>query len=187
MPPSPFSGQLGAIEQVDGAQVRPYLMADGGDVELVEIDGLVVKLRLKGACGSCPSSLTTMKMGIQRRMQERIPVTPPPPTPTISHPALSRPALDCRTPGWLSGYPQTPCICRQQEVMDVEQVMDEDGGGLELTEENVDAVSPPSPPPPPCARALSLASPRVQADECPAAKCRHGISGQTLQNNSFPI
>eukprot|EP00873_Tetraselmis_striata_P019763 jgi/Tetstr1/440027/TSEL_028388.t1 len=80
-------------------EVRPYLMADGGDVELVEIDGLVVKLRLKGACGSCPSSLTTMKMGIQRRMQERIP-----------------------------------------EVMDVEQVMDEDGGGLELTEENVDAV-----------------------------------------------
>lgn len=56
-------------------QVRPYLMADGGNVELVEIDGLVVKLRLKGACGSCPSSLTTMKMGIQRRMQERIPVS----------------------------------------------------------------------------------------------------------------
>jgi Fe-S cluster biogenesis protein NfuA len=49
-------------------------MADGGDVELVEIDGLVVKLKLKGACGSCPSSLTTMQMGIQRRMQERIPV-----------------------------------------------------------------------------------------------------------------
>eukprot|EP00191_Tetraselmis_sp_GSL018_P006577 CAMPEP_0177610094 /NCGR_PEP_ID=MMETSP0419_2-20121207/19548_1 /TAXON_ID=582737 /ORGANISM="Tetraselmis sp., Strain GSL018" /LENGTH=318 /DNA_ID=CAMNT_0019105281 /DNA_START=126 /DNA_END=1084 /DNA_ORIENTATION=+ len=54
-------------------EVRPYLMADGGDVELAEIDGLVVKLRLKGACGSCPSSLTTMQMGIQRRLQERIP------------------------------------------------------------------------------------------------------------------
>jgi len=54
-------------------EVRPYLMADGGNVELVEIDGLVVFLRLQGACGSCPSSMTTMTMGIQRRLQERIP------------------------------------------------------------------------------------------------------------------
>lgn len=55
-------------------QVRPYLMADGGNVELVEIDGLVVRLRLQGACGSCPSSMTTMKMGIERRVIEKIPV-----------------------------------------------------------------------------------------------------------------
>eukprot|EP00877_Chromochloris_zofingiensis_P011924 jgi/Chrzof1/6986/Cz02g06180.t1 len=48
-------------------------MADGGNVELVEIDGLVVKLRLQGACGSCPSSLTTMTMGIKRRLMEKIP------------------------------------------------------------------------------------------------------------------
>lgn len=54
-------------------EVRPYLMADGGNVEFVEIDGLVVKLRLQGACGSCPSSLTTMTMGIKRRMMEKIP------------------------------------------------------------------------------------------------------------------
>ncbi|KAI8466852.1 MAG: NifU-like domain-containing protein [Monoraphidium minutum] len=54
-------------------EVRPYLMADGGNVEFVEIDGLVVKLKLKGACGSCPSSLTTMTMGIKRRLMERIP------------------------------------------------------------------------------------------------------------------
>jgi len=54
-------------------QVRPYLMADGGNVELVEIDGLVVKLKLNGACGSCPSSTMTLKMGIQRRLMERIP------------------------------------------------------------------------------------------------------------------
>lgn len=56
-------------------QVRPYLMADGGNVEFVEIDGLVVKLKLKGACGSCPSSLTTMTMGIKRRLMEKIPVS----------------------------------------------------------------------------------------------------------------
>jgi Fe-S cluster biogenesis protein NfuA len=52
-------------------------MADGGNVEFVEIDGLVVKLKLKGACGSCPSSLTTMTMGIKRRLMERIPVSAP--------------------------------------------------------------------------------------------------------------
>ncbi len=55
-------------------QIRPYLMADGGNVEFVEIDGPVVYLRLQGACGSCPSSLTTMTMGIKRRLMEKIPV-----------------------------------------------------------------------------------------------------------------
>jgi len=54
-------------------EIRPYLMADGGNVELVEVDGLNVLLRLQGACGSCPSSLTTMTMGIKRRLMERIP------------------------------------------------------------------------------------------------------------------
>ena len=54
-------------------EVRPYLIADGGNVELVEIDGLVVKLRLHGACGSCPSSTVTMRMGIERRLMEKIP------------------------------------------------------------------------------------------------------------------
>ena len=54
-------------------EVRPYLMADGGNVEFVEIDGPVVYLRLQGACGSCPSSLTTMTMGIKRRLMEKIP------------------------------------------------------------------------------------------------------------------
>ena len=48
-------------------------MADGGNVEFVEIDGPIVRLRLKGACGSCPSSTTTMTMGIERRLRERIP------------------------------------------------------------------------------------------------------------------
>ena len=54
-------------------EVRPYLIADGGDVELVEIDGLVVRLKLNGACGSCPSSTTTMRMGIEKRLMEKIP------------------------------------------------------------------------------------------------------------------
>lgn len=54
-------------------EMRPYLMADGGNVELVEIDGPIVRLRLQGACGSCPSSTMTLKMGIERRLREMIP------------------------------------------------------------------------------------------------------------------
>ncbi|MFN6486131.1 MULTISPECIES: NifU family protein [unclassified Nostoc] len=54
-------------------EMRPYLMSDGGNVELVELDGPVVKLRLQGACGSCPSSAMTLRMGIERRLKEIIP------------------------------------------------------------------------------------------------------------------
>lgn len=55
-------------------QIRPALQADGGDVELVEVteDGLV-KLRLKGACGCCPMSTYTLKMGIETRLKEEVP------------------------------------------------------------------------------------------------------------------
>jgi len=54
--------------------VRPGLQADGGNVELVEVteDG-IVKVRLTGACGSCPMSTMTLKMGIERAMKERVP------------------------------------------------------------------------------------------------------------------
>jgi Fe-S cluster biogenesis protein NfuA len=54
-------------------ELRPYLMSDGGNVEVVELDGPVVKVRLQGACGSCPSSMMTLKMGIERRLREFIP------------------------------------------------------------------------------------------------------------------
>jgi Fe-S cluster biogenesis protein NfuA len=54
-------------------EMRPYLMSDGGNVELVELDGPIVKLRLQGACGSCPSSTMTLRMGLERRLRERIP------------------------------------------------------------------------------------------------------------------
>jgi Fe-S cluster biogenesis protein NfuA len=54
--------------------VRPALQADGGDVELVDVteDG-VVSVRLKGACGSCPMSTMTLKMGIERTLKQHIP------------------------------------------------------------------------------------------------------------------
>ena len=62
-------------ENVDKAldELRPFLMADGGNVEIVEIDGPIVKVRLQGACGSCPSSTMTLKMGIERKLKEMIP------------------------------------------------------------------------------------------------------------------
>ena len=54
--------------------IRPALQADGGDVELVDVtDDGVVKVRLTGACGSCPMSTMTLKMGIERTLQQHIP------------------------------------------------------------------------------------------------------------------
>lgn len=54
--------------------VRPHLQADGGDVELVDVteDG-IVSVRLTGACGSCPMSTMTLKMGIERTLMEKVP------------------------------------------------------------------------------------------------------------------
>ena len=59
------------IDSVDQAldEVRPYLMADGGNVEVVSIDNGIVSLELQGACGNCPSSNATMKMGIERSLR----------------------------------------------------------------------------------------------------------------------
>lgn len=55
-------------------QVRPALQADGGDVELVDVtDDGVVSVKLTGACGSCPMSTMTLKMGIERTLKEKIP------------------------------------------------------------------------------------------------------------------
>ncbi|PKA57345.1 Serine hydroxymethyltransferase 6 [Apostasia shenzhenica] len=73
--PGPVVGLPLTAENVDSVldEVRPYLIADGGNVALHEIDGNVVKLKLQGACGSCPSSVMTMKMGIERRLMEKIP------------------------------------------------------------------------------------------------------------------
>ena len=55
-------------------KVRGMLMADGGNVELVDVtDDGVVKLRLTGACSGCPMSSMTLKMGIERILKEEIP------------------------------------------------------------------------------------------------------------------
>lgn len=54
-------------------KLRPYIQRDGGDVELVEIEEGIVRVRLLGACGSCPSSTITLKAGIERALVEEIP------------------------------------------------------------------------------------------------------------------
>lgn len=55
-------------------KLRPFLLRDGGDVEFVDIDEEgVVKVRLLGACGSCPSSTITLKAGIERALLEEVP------------------------------------------------------------------------------------------------------------------
>jgi len=54
--------------------IRPALQADGGDVELIEVtDDGIVKVKLVGACGHCPMSTMTLKMGIERTLMEKIP------------------------------------------------------------------------------------------------------------------
>jgi Fe-S cluster biogenesis protein NfuA len=55
-------------------EIRPYLQADGGDVELVEVtDDGTVKVRMTGACGGCPMAAMTLKMRIERMIKQRVP------------------------------------------------------------------------------------------------------------------
>ncbi len=163
------SGHLGHEHPPFLLQIRPYLMSDGGNVEFVEIDGPVVYLRLQGACGSCPSSLTTMTMGIKRRLMEKIPVRTGPVC--FAEKSWLARAVMLRFANTPLGDLQTPrrviapqacmhahCMwrsCRMlpdimhahrtchprcvQEILEVEQIMDE-FKGLELTAENVDTV-----------------------------------------------
>jgi len=60
------------IEEVM-TQIRPALEADGGNVELVDVNDGVVQVKLTGACGSCPMSTLTLKMGIERVLKEKVP------------------------------------------------------------------------------------------------------------------
>lgn len=59
--------------QVVLEKLRPFLLRDGGDCELVDVEDGIVKLRLLGACGTCPSSTITLKAGIERALLEEVP------------------------------------------------------------------------------------------------------------------
>jgi len=54
-------------------KIRPYLTADGGNVELIDVTGDTVKLRLTGACGSCPMSTMTLKHLVEQTLKEEVP------------------------------------------------------------------------------------------------------------------
>lgn len=54
-------------------EIRPMLQADGGNIEFVELDGTVVKVRLTGACSGCPHAAITLKQGVEVRIKEAIP------------------------------------------------------------------------------------------------------------------
>jgi len=54
-------------------RIRPALRADGGDVELVDVQDGVVTVRLTGACGSCPMSTMTLRTGVERAIKQEIP------------------------------------------------------------------------------------------------------------------
>jgi Fe-S cluster biogenesis protein NfuA len=53
-------------------ELRGFLQADGGDMDVVEIDGTNVKVRLKGACGGCPHATMTIKQGLERILREQV-------------------------------------------------------------------------------------------------------------------
>ena len=54
-------------------EIRPNLQADGGDIELVDVEGGTVKVKLKGACAGCPMSSMTVKWGVENFLKKKIP------------------------------------------------------------------------------------------------------------------
>ncbi|MDP2729549.1 MAG: NifU family protein [Dehalococcoidales bacterium] len=62
-------------EKIEAAldKIRPALRADGGDAEFVDEQDGVVKIRLTGACGGCPMSTMTLRLGVERVIKEEIP------------------------------------------------------------------------------------------------------------------
>jgi Fe-S cluster biogenesis protein NfuA len=64
------------MEKVEAVlnQLRPMLQADGGNIELIDVDDHgVVKVRLQGACHGCPSAQVTLKQGVERLLREQVP------------------------------------------------------------------------------------------------------------------
>lgn len=73
-PESPERQGLRAQVEAIIDEFRPFIRADGGDIELLGIDERgVVRVRMKGACVGCPASFMTLNLGIERRIRERVP------------------------------------------------------------------------------------------------------------------
>jgi len=64
---------ISQIQKVIEEQIRPAIQEDGGDIELVDVEDGIVKVRLVGACAHCPSSAMTLYDGVERLLKEKIP------------------------------------------------------------------------------------------------------------------
>jgi len=54
-------------------EIKPQIQADGGDIDLVAIEGTTVKVKLRGACSGCPMAAMTLKQGVERIIKARVP------------------------------------------------------------------------------------------------------------------
>jgi Fe-S cluster biogenesis protein NfuA len=61
------------IQEIIEKQIRPALQAHGGDIELVDVEDGIVKVKLRGACSGCPSSAMTLYHGVQQLLMEMVP------------------------------------------------------------------------------------------------------------------
>lgn len=61
-----------SVRKIIDTDLRPYVQADGGDIELVAVEGNRVKVRLTGACTTCPSSPSTLREGVEARLRAMI-------------------------------------------------------------------------------------------------------------------
>jgi Fe-S cluster biogenesis protein NfuA len=61
------------IEEIINSKIKPLLKADGGDIELVDVEGGIVKVRLTGACQGCPAAGMTLTMGVERMLKQAVP------------------------------------------------------------------------------------------------------------------
>ncbi len=61
------------VEELFDRRIRPGLMMDGGDIELVDVKGNTVYVKLVGACGSCPSATMTLTYGVERILRDEFP------------------------------------------------------------------------------------------------------------------
>lgn len=69
-PQTPIKDRVAGVIET----IRPALQADGGDIELIDVDQEgVVSVRLQGACSGCPSAQMTLKMGVERMLKQKVP------------------------------------------------------------------------------------------------------------------
>ncbi len=54
-------------------EIKPQIQADGGDIDLVAVEGTTVKVKLRGACSGCPMAAMTLKQGVERIIKARVP------------------------------------------------------------------------------------------------------------------